>query len=85
MGPDGAVNVVFRNEIAQAPDPESARAAYIADYREKFANPYKAAEFGYLDEIIRPRETRPKLVRALHLLRNKRQENPPRKHGNLPL
>ena len=85
MGPEGAVNIVFRNEIAQAQDPEAARAAYIAEYREKLATPYKAAELGYLDEIIRPRETRPKLIRALQLLRNKRQENPPRKHGNIPL
>ncbi|HEY3358321.1 MAG TPA: acyl-CoA carboxylase subunit beta [Polyangia bacterium] len=85
MGPEGAVNIVFRDEIARAADPQAARAAYIAEYREKFANPYKAAELGYLDEIIRPRETRPKLIRALHLLRNKRQENPPRKHGNIPL
>jgi propionyl-CoA carboxylase beta chain len=85
MGPEGAVNIIFRNEIARAADPEAARAAYIAEYREKFANPYKAAELGYLDEIIRPRETRAKLIRALHLLRNKRQENPPRKHGNIPL
>jgi propionyl-CoA carboxylase beta chain len=85
MGPEGAVNIVFRDELKDAADPAAARAAYIADYREKFATPYKAAELGYLDEIIRPRETRPKLIRALGLLRQKRQDNLPRKHGNIPL
>ncbi|MBI5479512.1 MAG: acyl-CoA carboxylase subunit beta [Deltaproteobacteria bacterium] len=85
MGPDGAVNIVFRDELKKAADPAAARAAYIAEYREKFATPFKAAELGYLDEIIRPRETRPKLIRAMQLLRNKRQDNLPRKHGNIPL
>jgi propionyl-CoA carboxylase beta chain len=85
MGPEGAVNIVSRDAIARAADPAAARAAAIAEYREKFANPFKAAELGYLDEIIRPRATRPTLIRALRLLANKRQENPPRKHGNIPL
>ena len=85
MGPEGAVNIVYRDELARAKDPVAARAAYTAEYREKFANPYLAAELGYLDEIIRPRETRAKIVGALRLLRNKRQDNPPRKHGNIPL
>jgi propionyl-CoA carboxylase beta chain len=85
MGPEGAVNIVFRDELKQAADPAAARAAYIAEYRDKFATPFKAAELGYLDEIIRPRETRPKLIRAMRLLRNKRQDNLPRKHGNIPL
>jgi propionyl-CoA carboxylase beta chain len=85
MGPEGAVNIVFRDELRQAADPAAARAAYIAEYRDTFATPFKAAELGYLDEIIRPRETRPKLIRALRLLRTKRQDNLPRKHGNIPL
>jgi propionyl-CoA carboxylase beta chain len=85
MGPDGAVNIVYRNELDKAEHPEAARAAYIAEYRDKFANPYAAAALGYIDEIIHPRETRARLVNALRMLRNKRQSNPPRKHGNLPL
>jgi propionyl-CoA carboxylase beta subunit len=88
MGPDGAVNIVFKNELDRAGNgeaKEAARAAYISEYREKFANPYKAAELGYIDEVIRPRQTRGRLVRSLHMLKNKRQQNPPRKHGNIPL
>jgi propionyl-CoA carboxylase beta chain len=85
MGPEGAVNIVFRDELKKAADPAAARDAYIADYRDKFATPFKAAELGYLDEIIRPRETRPKLIRAMQMLRNKRLDNLPRKHGNIPL
>jgi propionyl-CoA carboxylase beta chain len=85
MGPEGAVNIVFKSELETAADPARARAAYIADYKEKFATPYKAAELGYIDEIIHPRRTRERLVRALHMLRNKRQENPRKKHGNIPL
>ncbi|HEX9103367.1 MAG TPA: acyl-CoA carboxylase subunit beta, partial [Polyangia bacterium] len=85
MGPDGAVNIVYRNELEKASDPVAAKAAYVAEYREKFANPYKAAELGYIDEVIRPRETRNKVATALRMLRNKRQSNPPKKHGNLPL
>ncbi|MFI5289195.1 MAG: acyl-CoA carboxylase subunit beta [Polyangia bacterium] len=85
MGPDGAVNIVYRNELAKAADPAAAKAAYVAEYREKFANPYAAAALGYIDEVIRPRETRAKLAGALRMLRNKRQSNPPKKHGNLPL
>ncbi|MBI3185495.1 MAG: acyl-CoA carboxylase subunit beta [Myxococcales bacterium] len=85
MGPEGAVNIIFRNELAQAKDPNAERARLVAEYREKFANPFKAAELGYVDEVIRPEETRGKLVRALMTLRNKRQENLPRKHGNIPL
>ncbi len=63
----------------------SARAAYIAEYREKFANPYAAAALGYIDEVIRPEDTRPRLIRSLEMLRTKRQELPPKKHGNIPL
>jgi propionyl-CoA carboxylase beta chain len=85
MGPDGAVNIVYKNDIEKASDPAAARAAFVAEYREKFANPYAAAALGYIDEVIRPRETRIKLAGALRMLRNKRQSNPPKKHGNLPL
>ncbi len=85
MGPEGAVNVVFRKEISGAAAPESERERLIADYREKFANPYKAAELGYVDEVIKPEDTRPRVIRALEMLRTKRQELPPKKHGNIPL
>ncbi len=85
MGPEGAVGIIFRDEIAQAADPAAARARHVAEYREKFANPYAAAALGYIDEIIRPRQTRPRLARALAMLANKRMERPSRKHGNIPL
>jgi propionyl-CoA carboxylase beta chain len=85
MGPEGAVNIVYRDELAKAKDPAAARAAYTQEYRDKFANPYLAAELGYIDEVIHPRQTRRKLSLALNMLRNKRAENPPRKHGNIPL
>ncbi len=85
MGPEGAVNIIFRNELAKAADTAAERARLVADYREKFANPFKAAELGYIDEVIRPEQTREKLVRALEMLKDKRQENPARKHGNIPL
>jgi propionyl-CoA carboxylase beta chain len=85
MGPEGAVNIVFRKELAAAADPAAERARLIQDYRDKFANPYKAAELGYVDEVIRPEETRPRVIRALEMLRTKRQELPPKKHGNIPL
>ncbi len=85
MGPDGAVNIVYKNEIEKAADPVAARAAFVAEYRDKFANPFAAAALGYIDEVIRPRQTRARLAQALRMLRNKRQSNPPRKHGNLPL
>ena len=85
MGPEAAVNIVFRDELAKAADPAAARARYLAEYREKFANPYAAAALGYVDEVIRPRETRARLCRALAALGNKRDTNPPKKHGNIPL
>jgi len=85
MGPDAAVNIIFRNEIEKAKDPEKARAKFVAEYRETFANPYKAAELGYVDEIIQPVDTRPRLIAALEMLQNKRDRNPPKKHGNIPL
>jgi propionyl-CoA carboxylase beta chain len=85
MGPEGAVNIVFRNELTQADDPEARRAELIADYRERFANPYTAAERGYVDEVIEPRRTRPVLIDALATALSKRERRPPRKHGNIPL
>jgi propionyl-CoA carboxylase beta chain len=85
MGPEGAVNIVFRKELAEADDPEERRAELIADYRERFANPYVAAERGYVDEVIEPRRTRPMLVSALETALTKREPRPRRKHGNIPL
>ncbi len=85
MGAEGAVNIVRRAEIAQAPDPDEARAAFASDYRDKFANPYKAAELGFIDEVIYPRTLRARLYRSLELLKDKRDDNPPKKHSNIPL
>jgi propionyl-CoA carboxylase beta chain len=85
MGPDGAVNIIFRHELAEADDPDARRAELIADYRETFANPYAAAERGYVDEVIEPRRTRPVLIDALKTAITKRERTPPRKHGNIPL
>jgi propionyl-CoA carboxylase beta chain len=85
MGPEGAVNIVFRKELADADDPDDRRAEMIADYRERFANPYVAAERGYVDEVIEPRRTRPVLVDALETALTKREPRPRRKHGNIPL
>jgi len=85
MGPDGAVNIIFRKELAQAEDPVGRRAELVAEYREKFANPYIAASRGYIDDVIEPRETRPRLINALESLANKRDTNPPKKHGCIPL
>ncbi len=85
MGAQGAVNVVFRREIAEADDVETRRAELISDYESQFNNPYRAAELGLVDEVIEPRETRVKLIRALDMLRTKREVMPPRKHGNIPL
>jgi propionyl-CoA carboxylase beta chain len=85
MGPEGAVNIIFRNELAVAKDPESRRAELIADYRERFANPYSAAERGYVDDVIQPRRTRPVLIDALKTTITKREPTPKRKHGNIPL
>jgi propionyl-CoA carboxylase beta chain len=85
MGPKGAVEVLFRKEIADARDPEKATDAKIQEYREKFAHPYIAAGRGYLDDIIDPRDTRPLLIDALDALKTKRDRNPPKKHGNIPL
>jgi acetyl-CoA carboxylase carboxyltransferase component len=85
MGIEGAVNIVFRDELAAAQDPAVLRADLEREYRERLANPYIAAARGYLDAVIEPRETRPRLVSALDMLRNKRDHNPAKKHGNIPL
>jgi len=85
MGPEGAVNVVFRKEIEAADDPDAHRETLIADYKERFANPYSAAERGYVDDVIEPRRTRPVLIEALETTLTKRVEGPRRKHGNIPL
>ena len=85
MGADGAVNILYREELARAKDPVAERKRLIAEYNDKFASPWVAAELGYLDDVIEPRETRPKLIAALEMLRNKRQTSPTKKHGNPPL
>jgi propionyl-CoA carboxylase beta chain len=85
MGPEGAVNIVFRKELEEADDPEQRRGELIEDYRRQFANPYAAAERGYVDEVIEPRRTRPVLINALETSLTKREPRPPRKHGNIPL
>jgi len=80
MGPEGAINIIHKNNLS-----EEERAAAVQDYRDKFANPYKAASLGYIDEIIYPRDTRKKIIGALDMTQNKRKSNPPKKHGNIPL
>jgi len=85
MGPEGAINILYRKELAEADDPDELRAALVEEYREKFANPYVAANWGYVDDVIEPDQTRPLLINALEMLQNKRDENPPKKHGNMPL
>jgi acetyl-CoA carboxylase carboxyltransferase component len=85
MGADAAVNILFKDEIERAANPEQRRKELIAEYTEKFNNPYIAANRGYIDEVIEPRHTRTKLINALEMLKNKRDTNPPKKHGNIPL
>jgi propionyl-CoA carboxylase beta chain len=85
MGPKGAVEILFRKEISESAEPEAMTEGKINEYREKFAHPYVAAGRGYLDDIIDPRDTRPRLIEALETLRTKRDRNPPKKHGNIPL
>jgi propionyl-CoA carboxylase beta chain len=85
MGPDGAVNIIHREAIQKSDNPEETRRNLVAEYKEKFANPYVSAARGYIDDVIDPRETRPKLIKALEMLQNKRDSNPPKKHGNIPL
>jgi propionyl-CoA carboxylase beta chain len=85
MGPDGAVNIVFRKDIEAAKDAKNKAKELVTEYRKKFANPYIAAEMGYIDDIIEPQETRPRVINALHTLLNKREDRPAKKHGNIPL
>jgi len=85
MGPEGAVNIVYRREIQKAEDPEKLRREKVEEFRERFANPYIAAERGWVDAVIQPRDTRPKLISALRMLDSKHDTNPPKKHGNIPL
>ena len=85
MGAGGAVNIIMRNELKNADDPVAKQAELVADYEQKFQNPYKAAELGYIDEVLPPEELRPRLCQAIRLLQNKRDANPPKKHGNIPL
>ncbi len=85
MGPEGAVNIISRHELAASPDPESRKAELVAEYRERFANPYVAASRGYVDDVIEPHQTRPRLIQALNRLRSKRDNLPLKKHGNMPL
>jgi propionyl-CoA carboxylase beta chain len=85
MGPEGAVSIIFRKELAEAKDPEKKKAELVAEYRQKFAHPYVSASRGYIDDIIEPRYTRSRLINALEMLSNKRDANPAKKHGNIPL
>jgi propionyl-CoA carboxylase beta chain len=85
MGAEGAVNILYRRELEAADDAVAMRAAKISEYRQKFANPYVAAQRGFIDEVIQPRHTRAKLIAALEALDTKRDRNPPKKHGNIPL
>src|SRR5256885_16011962 len=85
MGPEGAVNILYKRELDSAADPAAVRADKVAEFRAKFANPYIAAGRGFIDEVIHPRETRRKLITALPNLENKRDKNPPKKHGKIPL
>jgi propionyl-CoA carboxylase beta chain len=85
MGPEGAVNIIYRRDIAASPTPDERRQKLMDDYKARFANPYSAAERGYIDDVIVPHETRPKVITALHTLLTKREPGPKRKHGNIPL
>jgi len=85
MGPEGAIDIIFRRELDEAPDREAVRARLVAEYRQQFATPYIAASRGYVDDVIQPRETRPRLISALEMLAGKRDRNPAKKHGNIPL
>ncbi len=85
MGPDGAVNIIFRKELERSGDSQREKERLVAEYRKTFANPYKAAELGYIDDVILPHDTRPRIIEALEMLKNKRDKNPPKKHGNIPL
>ena len=85
MGAEGAVNIIFRKAISESAQSEETRQKLVSEYKDKFDNPYEAAARGYIDDVIDPRQTRPKLIKALEMLKNKTQSNPPRKHGNIPL
>jgi len=85
MGPEGAVSIIFKKEIEDAKDPRKREAELVREYRERFANPYVAAKMGYLDDVIEPGETRPRVANAFAVLRTKRESRPPKKHGNIPL
>jgi acetyl-CoA carboxylase carboxyltransferase component len=85
MGADGAVNILYRRELAAAEDPVARKAELVQAYTDEFANPYVAASRGFIDDVIEPHDTRPRLINALQMLKNKRDSNPPRKHGNIPL
>jgi propionyl-CoA carboxylase beta chain len=85
MGPEGAVNIIYRRDIQSSPTPDTRRQKLITDYKAHFANPYAAAERGYIDDVIIPHETRPKIITALETLQTKREVGPKRKHGNIPL
>jgi len=85
MGAEGAANIVFKNDIKNAEDPIETRKAKVGEYEEKFNNPYRAAELGYVDDVIEPREARQRLVSAFDMLESKRMSNPAKKHGNIPL
>jgi propionyl-CoA carboxylase beta chain len=85
MGPEGAVNIVYRRELAAAADGNAVRQQKVDEFRERFANPFAAAERGFIDDVIEPRETRPRVIRALRMLENKVDTMPKKKHGNIPL
>jgi acetyl-CoA carboxylase carboxyltransferase component len=85
MGPEGAANIIFRKEIEKAEDPIGKRQEVIKEYRDRFTNPYTAAQRGYIDDVIKPESTRPRLISALEMLQSKRENRPPKKHGNIPL
>jgi propionyl-CoA carboxylase beta chain len=85
MGPEGAIQILFRKEIEEAPDPVARRSQLIQEYIDKFASPYRAAELGFVDQVIFPRDTRAVLINAFAQLENKVDEKPKRKHGNIPL
>jgi propionyl-CoA carboxylase beta chain len=85
MGSDGAVDILFGREIAESENPEETRWKLVQKYRDELANPYAAASKGYIEDVIDPRETRPKIMKALEMLKGKEVINPPKKHGNIPL
>jgi propionyl-CoA carboxylase beta chain len=85
MGPSGAVNIVFHTDINKSENPKEKRQQLIQEYQDKFTNPYVAAARGHIDDVIDPRETRPKIIKALEMLKGKEVINPPKKHGNIPL